>query len=449
MPTADVAVVGAGLAGLTTAVRLAEHGARVVVLAKGNGAIHWAGGPLDVAVAPGAESPVAGVRELAGRAGHPYALLADDVGPAIAWFTDLVAAAGLAHAGSLEQPFRALPTGLGGTRPVALVPESQAAALDPWAPDERLVVAGPAGFKDFWPRAVAASLGHPGTWGRLGHPDRVEGVAVELPDLAARRNVNALRISELFDEPGWRRSSLDRIARAVDATGGGSLRVGLPALLGCKDHAAVLHDARERLGRPVIELPIVPPGIPGIRLYDVLRAALRSRGGRLLLGESITRVETRGDRVEAVATSAASRELVTRVGAVVLATGGLTGGGLLGDPDGRLVETVLGLPVEGPPIDRWITGNPLDPGSMPVAVAGLRTDDELRPVDPTDPAAGARFENVRVVGGMLAGQRYLVERCGDGVSLASAWRVAESLSATPPAAGSRSGRRAAATGGSR
>ena len=43
MPSADVAVIGAGLAGLATAIRLAEAGARVVVLAEGNGAIHWAG----------------------------------------------------------------------------------------------------------------------------------------------------------------------------------------------------------------------------------------------------------------------------------------------------------------------------------------------------------------------------------------------------------------------
>ena len=44
----DVIVVGTGLAGLTAAVRLAESGARVLVLAKGVGATHLSGGTIDV-----------------------------------------------------------------------------------------------------------------------------------------------------------------------------------------------------------------------------------------------------------------------------------------------------------------------------------------------------------------------------------------------------------------
>ena len=44
----DVIVVGTGLAGLTAAVRLAEDGARVLVLAKGIGATHLGAGTIDV-----------------------------------------------------------------------------------------------------------------------------------------------------------------------------------------------------------------------------------------------------------------------------------------------------------------------------------------------------------------------------------------------------------------
>ena len=106
--------------------------------------------------------------------------------------------------GSLDAPYGALPTGIGGTRPVTIVPASQAAALDPWAPDERLVVAGHAGFKDFWPRAVAGSLSRPEVWGGLGGPARVDGVAPDWPGLAERRNLNALRIAEAFDGVSWR-----------------------------------------------------------------------------------------------------------------------------------------------------------------------------------------------------------------------------------------------------
>ena len=446
MPSADVAVVGAGLAGLATAIRLADAGARVVVLAEGNGAIHWAGGPMDIAVAPGAARPAEALRALERTKRHPYAVLGADVAPALEWFEALVAAGGLPYVGSLDAPYGALPTGIGGTRPVSIVPESQAAALDPWAPDERLVVAGQAGFKDFWPRAVAGSLSRPEVWGGLGRPARVDGVAPDWPGLAERRNLNALRIAEAFDDASWCAAALDLTARAVAATGRGPLRVALPAVLGLRRHPEVLAEAVERLGAPVIEVPLVPPGIPGIRLHDVLRTALRARGGRILVGERVARVETTGRMVTAIATAAATRELVTRVGALVLATGGVAGGGLVGEPEGDIRETILGLPVDGPPIGQWLAGDPLDPGSLPIASAGLRTDDSLRPIDPAWPKDGPLFDNVRVVGGLLAGQRVMIERCGDGVALASAWRAAASLGggASKPKRSGRSGRKAEA-----
>ena len=62
---------------------------------------------------------------------------------------------------------------------------------------------------------------------------------------------------------------------------------------------------------------------------------------------------------------------------------------------------------------------------------------------PARPKDGPLFENVRVVGGLLAGQRVMVERCGDGVALASAWRAAASLSGGPSKP-KRSGRKAEA-----
>ena len=443
MPSADVAVVGAGLAGLVTAIRLADAGARVVVLAEGYGAIHWAGGPIDVAYAPGATRPADALRALERTKRHPYAVLGADVAPALEWFQGLVDGGGLPYVGSVGAPFGALPTGIGGIRPVAIVPESQAAALQPWVPGERLVVAGQAGFKDFWPRAVAASLSRPEVWGGLGGPARVDGVAPDWPGLAERRNLNALRIAEAFDDPSWRAAALELTAQAVAATGRGPLRVAMPAVLGLRRHPEVLSEAVERLGAPVIEVPLVPPGIPGIRLHDVLRTALRARGGQILIGERVARVETTGRMVTAIATAAATRELVTRVGALVLATGGVAGGGLVGEPEGVIRETILGLPVEGPPIGQWLAGDPLDPGSLPIASAGLRTDDALRPIDPAWPKDGPLFDNVRVVGALLAGQRVMVERCGDGVALASAWRAAASLGsgASKP---KRSGRKAEA-----
>jgi glycerol-3-phosphate dehydrogenase subunit B len=424
MPSADVAVIGAGLAGLTCAHALAQRGAHVVVIAKGFAALHWTAGTLDVAAPSGVETPRAGIGRLAEAVNHPYAILAGDVQPAVDDLLALLAAQGLHYSGSLDSPIVAAPTGIGATRPVAVAPEGQAAALAAWAEDEQLVVCGVEGFKDLWPLAVAASLDRPGPWNAT-RPSRVVAASAVLPDVTGRRNLSALHLARAFDEPSWQGRAIDAIARAVDAAGTRRpCRVALPAVLGLRDHAAVLESLRATLGMPVFELPLVPPSIPGLRLYDALRGACREAGVRVQLGEAVSRFETTGDRVELIATPAAARELVIRAGAVVLATGGLAGGGIVGRPDGALEETVLGLPVDGPHRDDWLARDAFAAEGHPIEAAGVPVDRDLRPLD----ARGAPvYANVRVVGSQLAGQRWLRERCGDGVALASGHRAALGL----------------------
>lgn len=430
MPTADVVVVGAGLAGMTAAIALAEAGATVRVVAAGYAASHWATGPIDVAAPrqPGVRTSLDGVRALAGRPGHPYGVLGEDVPAALEWFAGIVAQAeaGIALAGGLDRAFRPLPTALGTTRPVGLVPRGQAGALPAWAAGERLVVVGIAGFKDAWPDAIAAGLDGPAAWPD-DRPAGVRALSVELPGLAGRRNVNGTVLAALFDEPAWRRDAIEAIGRAVDRLAPGG-RLALPAVLGLAAHEAVLDELDDRVGRPLIELPLVPPGIPGLRLHRGLAAAFRARGGRLELGERTRRVETAGGAVTAVVTEAATRERRIACGGLVLATGGIAGGGIVGEPDGTLREAVIGLPVEGPPVDDWLAADPLDPAGHPIEAAGVRVDAELRPV-------GREFANVRVVGALLAGQRPFRERCGDGVAIASGRRAAASLAGLVGATG--------------
>ena len=206
MSSADVVVVGAGLAGMTAAIALAEAGARVEVVARGHAATHWTAGGLDVAAPRGAATPGDGVDQLRAKRGHPYAVLAGDVPAAIERFQAVVAEGGLAYVGDLSSPIRAVPTAIGGTRPAAILPFAQAAALAPWTPDERLVICGFAGFKDFWPDHVASSLTRAAVWGPRAdadgtRPTRVEALSVELPGLVGRRNLSALDIARAFDDP--------------------------------------------------------------------------------------------------------------------------------------------------------------------------------------------------------------------------------------------------------
>ena len=418
MPGADVGVVGAGLAGLSAALAAAESGARVQVMATGQAATHWSAGGIDAGVAPGATTARAAVAALAVKPGHPYQVLGGFLEEAVGWLGDILAAEGLSLTGTLDDPLRPVPTAIGATRMAAIVPDATAAALPPWAPDETLVICGPAGFRDFWPEAIAASLRRPGAWRRAAGPARIEAVTVELHGLRGLRNLNGLVLARAFDDPAWREAAFGAIARGIDGVAHGPGRVALPAVLGLQDHPAVLDFARRQLPLAPFEVALVPPSIPGQRLYGALRAALRARGGRLQVGEAVHGTIGADGSVRALRAPAAARDLVVSVGAVVLATGGIAGGGVIATDDGRLVEAVLGLPVFGP-LDRpWLAHDPFDPNGHALETAGVVTDAQLRPLAPS--GAGTPIaDNVRVAGSLLAGQRYLRERCGDGVALAS------------------------------
>ncbi|MEO5963857.1 MAG: FAD-binding protein, partial [Candidatus Limnocylindrales bacterium] len=352
--------------------------------------------------------------------------LGGDVEPAVAWLTKHLAASGLPYVGTLETPIRRVPTAIGGTRRVAIVPDAQSAALAPWEPDEILVVAGPAGYKDFWPAAIADSLARESVWQGADRPTRVVGVAVELAGLASRNNLNALELARRFDDPALRADDLDRIARAVARVSGGrSGRVALPAVFGLDGHAETWAETRARLPLRPFEVPLVPPSIPGVRLWRALRGRIRAAGGRIEVGEMVARIEVEHGRVIAVEMEAATRSHRIRTDAVVLATGGIAGGGLVATGEGELVEPLLGLTVDAPAFDDWLLREALDPAGHPLEAAGVRTDHGLHPLDPA--TGRAALANVLVAGAMLAGQRALRERCGDGVAIASGWRAAQEL----------------------
>ena len=422
MPRADVVVVGAGLAGMTAAIALADAGARVEVVARGHSATHWTAGGIDVAAPAASETSAKGVKRLARQDTHPYAILGEGLPAALTALRSALAAEGLVYAGELQDPLRAIPTAIGGTRRAAILPTAQANALEPWQPGERLLVCGPAGFKDFWPYAIAASLRRPVVWGPEADPDarpsRIDGLVVELPGLAGRHNLSGLDLARFFDDPRWRADALERIARAIDRSGGarGVGRIALPAVLGLSDHAAAFNDASRILPLAPFEMPLVSPSVPGLRLYAALRAALRRRGGRIAIGEPVEGIAVEKRRVTSVTIAAAVRGRVIPTDALVLATGGIAGGGLIGRSDGRLVEPLLDLPVEAPPAEKWLAADPFDPAGHPLEAAGIRTDSSLRPVDARRRVV---LDNVAVVGSLLAGQRYLIERCGDGVAIAS------------------------------
>jgi glycerol-3-phosphate dehydrogenase subunit B len=199
-------------------------------------------------------------------------------------------------------------------------------------------------------------------------------------------------------------------------------RVGFPAVLGIHDPHAAWSDLEHGLGRPVFEIPTLPPSVPGMRLFATLREALHRARGRLLLNNVVVGPAVEEGRLTGVRVRVGLRETTYRAEHVVLATGGFASGGIELDSRWRARETALGLPVAGVPAPDEPRHLPGYLDEHPIARAGVAVDGELRPVD----GSGERvFENVLVAGATLAGAIPWREHSGDGLSLATGHRAAE------------------------
>ena len=406
----DAVVIGGGTAGLVAGTRLAQDGARVAVLAKGIGSTHLAPATIDVlGYAPDrVDAPGAALEQLiADRPDHPYALLGSEVvSDALSWFAQLVPRGplpGYVYGGSLERN-QLLPTAVGALRPSALVPETMANGEASRL--RRVCIVGTPALRDFHPSLCAANLARAG----------IEARAVSVDLKLERPDMNTLGLARHFDDERWRRqfcAELSLTLRAEEA-------VGLPAMLGLRDPHEVLADVEHRLGRRVFEIPTLPPSVPGMRLYEILRTALRAAGGRLVLGAEVTSAQRDGDRIASVATHAAGRDLHYVAPWFVLASGGFASGGIELDSHWVTHERVLGLPLRGVPADgeERFVGRYLD--EQPLARVGVAVESDLR-------AEGA--ENVLVAGAALPGAIPWREGSGEGIALASGYRAAQVVGA--------------------
>jgi glycerol-3-phosphate dehydrogenase subunit B len=410
--TYDAVVIGAGLAGLIAALRLAEQGRRVLVVAKGVGGTHLAPATIDVlgyAERP-VESPAESLPEFtAAHPEHPYGRVSvETIRASLEWFTGRLGELG--YTGRLDENML-LPTAVGVAKPTVLVPQTMAAG--DLRAGGRFVFVGLRGLKDFYPAYLADNL-------RAALPS-VSARAVELsPSLGVERDVSTIGFARRFEQAEFR----DLVVRELEQLLVPGEVVGFPTVLGLRRAGEVWQELETRLRHPVFEVPTLPPSVGGIRLFESLTAALRSEGARVVLGSTVTGAEHNGRRLEAVVAQTAARPRTYRARSFVLASGGFASGGIQLDSYGRARETAFDLTLAGVPAPDEPRFAPGYFDEHPLAHAGLAVDDLLRPVDAEgDPA----FENLHAAGATLAGATPWREASGNGLSLATGYAAASAI----------------------
>lgn len=406
-------VIGAGLAGLVSALRLAEGGARVTVVAKGVGSLNLSPGVIDVlGYAPElVNAPRVAIERLGEeRPDHPYARIGlSALDHALAWFADRVPGMGYRGDGGRNL---LLPTAIGVARPTALAPASM--ARGDLRGGGRFVAVGLSGLKDFFPRLLADNLARAPLPGAVTASARhAEVTASPRP---GRADVAGQVYARALDEADFRA----RFGAALRGVAEPGETILLPAVLGLTRAREVWDELQERAEAPIAEVPTVPPSIAGMRLNAELTGAVTGAGGRIVLGVEAVGVGGEAGRIAHVLVSDAARTREVPADAVVLATGGFSAGGIELDSHGALHETVLGLPVDGPdPGVAWLSARHLD--RQPLMAAGVAVDDALRPIGGGGTPV---WSNLRAAGAIVSGAEPWREKSGEGIAIAGGYRAA-------------------------
>lgn len=409
----DLLVIGAGITGLVAALRAAEHGQRVKVIAKGMGAQHWTAGTIDVLGYLGVDrqpvkAPWSTLAQLAED--HPYHLIErEPARAALAWFQAVMERCGLGYSGAAGEHNLLLPSPAGAWRPAFLAPAAQAGGE---ADKERpMLIVGLEGMRDFYPHFIVRNL-H-----ASGQPARAAtlpwGVVSEV------RDRNTVQLAALLDEP----TAQQRLISALKLVVQPGERIGLPAILGLHRHGDILAALQRELGCTVFEIPTLPPSVPGMRLTAALRHELERYGVRVEVGMEAIGFHAQAGVIEWVATETSARPLRHRAAAYLLATGGVLGGAFASDADGRFWETIFDLPLTVPQDRRrWFRPRFLDVQGQPAFRGGVSVDSSFQPI-----GADGRplYANLWAAGGVLAHSDPILERSLEGIAIVTGVAAAE------------------------
>ncbi len=399
----DLIVIGTGLAGLTAARTALDRGARVLVVGRGMGSLALFGNTIDVlgTIPPGVNLDTGVTDWIASHPGHPYARTGwEGIAEALIAFRELFPAPYSFVAAGMSNSL--VPTGAGTLRPAYLLPVTMRAGAG-IAAAETLIV-GFRGFKDFQGDTVSYHLG-------------CRGVNISLPRYGLE-GLNALALARLMDEAQFRTG----LGEAIRSQKAGEKRIGLPAVLGLCEPAAVLEDLERVIGARIFEIPMLPPSIPGVRIFNRFREHLIAKGATFLMGNPVTGAVVKNGRCEGITVTNPPLTTEYRAESYVLATGRFLGGGLWADMD-RISEPLFHLPVFQPAgRGDWFRERFFQSETHAIHSAGIVTDRALRPVDGEGRIILA---NVRIAGSILAHHQSIEEHSREGIAIATGYLAAK------------------------
>lgn len=397
----DVIVVGMGLSGLVAAKTVAETGRKVLIIGKGMGGLTLFSNTIDVlGLIPETMRMRDGLSQwISDHPEHPYGKVGlEKTEEAISSFNAFFQPPYTFQ--SKNETNSLIPTGAGTFRPTYLVPSTMMKGIT--LKEKKTLIIGFKGHNDFYSH-------------RLADLFKCRGVTLSLPE-DSQAEITAPALARRMEQSSFR----DFIGAEIKKQIGDGELVGLPAVLGLNDPMGVRKDLEKKTGVSVFEIPVLPPSIPGMRIFNRFKKWLIQRGATFLIGYSVSKATLRGKRCEGIEIVHPPVTTVYSADRYILATGRFMGGGLKADRE-KVTEPVFNLPIPQPESqEKWFGKSFSD--NHPIHRMGILTDSSLLPVDETEKPI---LENVSIAGTILAGHHGLNEKSREGIEIVTGYWAAK------------------------
>jgi glycerol-3-phosphate dehydrogenase subunit B len=249
----DVIIIGAGVAGLTAGAFLAGRGFKVALVTAGEPTACLSTGCIDVCSRD--HNPLTGIKGL--PSAHPFHLVPEKIiRESLNHFQAAMTEMGIPYTGALEEN-RLVLSALGTFKTSCLVPSTMQAA--PQDAGDIIHIISFAGLKDFYPSYIIS---------------RLKNTRVSVYDAGVSSTVS---IATQFEEKEFLESFIVWLKGQSIAED----KIAFPAVLGLESADKISQTIAARIGKPVFEIPTIPPSMPGRRLFNALKDYFRKKGGEI------------------------------------------------------------------------------------------------------------------------------------------------------------------------